>query len=201
MSLFAARGFAKVGIDDIGSAVGITGPSVYNHFPTKLDLLDTAFQRGTVTLMTELESVYRTAGSAEEGLFRLLVSYQRFAYDHYDLIGILITEIGHLSEEVRHTARRAQRDYLSEWVHLHQLANPDLPPAVSRVLVRAVSVINDTARTAHLAAQSRRAGVRPAHRGTSGRTESGFALVTGHILGWVSPTQVPGYQGGSTMCA
>jgi AcrR family transcriptional regulator len=149
--MFAAHGYAKVSIDDIGKAVGIAGPSVYNHFPTKLDLLDTAFQRGNATLMTELASVYRSSGSAEECLFRLIASYQRFAFDHHDLIGMLITEVGHLSAEVRHAARRAQRDYLSEWVHLLRLGDPDLSPAVAQVQVHAaVSVINDVARTAHL---------------------------------------------------
>src|SRR3990172_3114367 len=30
--LFSARGYADTGIDDIGAAVGITGPAVYRHF-------------------------------------------------------------------------------------------------------------------------------------------------------------------------
>src|ERR1022692_2575939 len=34
-TLFAQKGFAAVGIDDIGAAVGITGPAIYRHFPGK----------------------------------------------------------------------------------------------------------------------------------------------------------------------
>jgi AcrR family transcriptional regulator len=41
MRMFASRGYTQVGIEDIGSAVGIAGPSVYNHWPAKLDLLTT----------------------------------------------------------------------------------------------------------------------------------------------------------------
>lgn len=33
--LFAERGFAAVNVGDIGAAVGVTGPSIYRHFPTK----------------------------------------------------------------------------------------------------------------------------------------------------------------------
>jgi AcrR family transcriptional regulator len=33
--LFAARGFAAVGIDDIGVAARMTGPGVYRYFPGK----------------------------------------------------------------------------------------------------------------------------------------------------------------------
>ncbi len=43
--MFATHGYAEVGIEDIGNAVGIAGPSVYNHWPTKLDLLVTALRR------------------------------------------------------------------------------------------------------------------------------------------------------------
>src|ERR1700753_2853679 len=34
-ALFARRGFHGVTIDDIGSAVGMTGPGLYRHFPGK----------------------------------------------------------------------------------------------------------------------------------------------------------------------
>ena len=37
--LFRRRGFHAVGIDDIGAAVGLSGPAVYRHFPSKQALL------------------------------------------------------------------------------------------------------------------------------------------------------------------
>ena len=33
--LFAERGFHGVGVDEIGAAVGISGPGLYRHFPGK----------------------------------------------------------------------------------------------------------------------------------------------------------------------
>src|SRR5690606_2140288 len=39
VKLFAERGYPSVGLDDIGAAAGIAGPSVYNHFTTKVDVL------------------------------------------------------------------------------------------------------------------------------------------------------------------
>ena len=38
-SLFAARGFHGVSIEDIGGAVGISGPALYRHFSGKDALL------------------------------------------------------------------------------------------------------------------------------------------------------------------
>ena len=37
--LFCAHGYHGVGIDDIAAAVGISGPAVYRHFPTKYAVL------------------------------------------------------------------------------------------------------------------------------------------------------------------
>src|SRR3984885_11556690 len=34
-ALFARRGFHGVSIDDIGAAVGMSGPGIYRHFPGK----------------------------------------------------------------------------------------------------------------------------------------------------------------------
>lgn len=34
-SLFAERGFTSVRLEDLGAAVGISGPAVYRHFPNK----------------------------------------------------------------------------------------------------------------------------------------------------------------------
>ncbi len=48
--LFAERGYAEVSIDDIGAAVGIAGPSVYNHFASKQDILIDAMARGHAQL-------------------------------------------------------------------------------------------------------------------------------------------------------
>jgi AcrR family transcriptional regulator len=48
--LFAQRGYPSVGLVDIGAATGIAGPSVYNHFASKIDLLVAALNRGTEVL-------------------------------------------------------------------------------------------------------------------------------------------------------
>src|ERR1700761_1124493 len=44
--LFGERGFAGVAMEDIGAAVGITGPSIYNHFDSKEKILVAILDRG-----------------------------------------------------------------------------------------------------------------------------------------------------------
>ena len=52
-TLIADRGFAATGIDDIGDAAGIAGPSVYTHFPNKQAILAAAIQRASAMLLDD----------------------------------------------------------------------------------------------------------------------------------------------------
>jgi AcrR family transcriptional regulator len=45
--LFAARGFDGVSLEDLGAAVGITGPAVYRHFSNKRALLGAVLRRAS----------------------------------------------------------------------------------------------------------------------------------------------------------
>ena len=42
-NLFASRGYYAVTVDDIGDAVGLTGPALYRHFASKEALLVAVF--------------------------------------------------------------------------------------------------------------------------------------------------------------
>ena len=149
--MFASRGYTQVGIEDIGSAVGIAGPSVYNHWPAKLDLLVTALRRGAAALAMDVATACRQATGPADALHRLLRSYVSLSHTHPEIFGLLITDIDHLPEEERHAIRRAQHEYVSEWAHLLRLDQPHLDPVAARIRVHAVlSVVHDTARTGHL---------------------------------------------------
>jgi AcrR family transcriptional regulator len=149
--MFAAHGYTQVSIEDIGHAVGISGPSVYNHWPNKLDLLLTTLRRGAAALAMDVSTAYRRADDAAGALRMLIGFYVALSQAHHETIGLLITDIGHLPDGERHAIRRAQRDFVSEWVHLLRLDQPQLDPTAARIRVHAaLSVANDIARTSHL---------------------------------------------------
>lgn len=149
--LFAQRGYHSVGVDDVGAAVGIAGPSIYHHFATKLDLIVAVITRGAEQL---LDGTARAlAGTHDDGqaLDALLGAYVSFSFTHGDLMDVLITEVPHLPEPHRTTFRGIQRRYLDQWREVLTRLHPDLPPAHTRVhLQAALTVINDVARTPHL---------------------------------------------------
>lgn len=149
--MFAIQGYTGVGMQDIGAAVGMTGPSVYSHFDSKLELLVTALHRGTATLYTNLAASQANATSASDALRRLAGAYLAFTIDHHNLVDLLITETEHLPDDERHRTRQAQHVYINEWVHLLRDVHPDLDPTAARIRVQAtLAVANDVARTPHL---------------------------------------------------
>lgn len=104
-ALFAEKGFSGVSVDDIGAAVGIAGPSVYNHFASKTDILVAAMFRGNERLWMDFNRAVADARDASETLRRVVLSYRTFAFANPDLVEILITEAAHLPASDSHSAR------------------------------------------------------------------------------------------------
>jgi AcrR family transcriptional regulator len=149
--LFAQRGYHSVGVDDVGAAVGIAGPSIYHHFTTKLDLIVAVITQGAEQLVDGTARALAGTHDDSQALDALLDAYVSFSFTHGDLMDVLITEVPHLPEPHRTTFRERQRHYLDQWRDVLSRLHPDLPPAHTRVhLQAALTVINDVARTPHL---------------------------------------------------
>ncbi|MBX6769004.1 MAG: TetR/AcrR family transcriptional regulator, partial [Actinomadura rubrobrunea] len=63
--LFCARGYPNVGIEDIARQVGITGPAIYRHFPTKQDVLAAAVEELGLRFAECVESAARREDPAD----------------------------------------------------------------------------------------------------------------------------------------
>ncbi|GAA4615269.1 TetR/AcrR family transcriptional regulator [Saccharopolyspora hordei] len=146
--LFSDAGYTKVTTEDVGAAAGIAGPSLYNYFASKQELLSTVITRGNAWLEVELERTLAGTPAADDALRELLRSYITFAFDHGRFIDILVSEVNHLPDAERHRARQTQHAYVAEWVGLLCEARPELDQVRSRILVQAaLTVANDMART------------------------------------------------------
>ena len=143
---FAARGYHSVGIEEIGAAAGIAGPSIYHHFASKVDLLVAGMNVGAAELRARM--------AAASGLGEVLGSYVDYSLAHSDVLDLLIAELDHLPDERRGPLRAAQRAYVAEWSRLMAEVHPHLPSAHARVRIQAaLTVTNDLARTRHLSSR------------------------------------------------
>ncbi len=157
--LFAARGFLGVGVDEIGKAVGISGPGLYRHFAGKDAMLADLLVGISERL---LEEGRRRAGATigpAAALDALISGHVDFALNDPDLITLHDRELLHLKEEDRRRVRRMQRGYVELWVEVVREAFPELagPSAepVARASVHAVfGLLNSTPHSI---------GLRPAH--------------------------------------
>lgn len=149
--MFDDRGYRTVNNDDIGEACGTTGPNVYNHFDTKLDLLVTAITRGFDRRDLAVRRALSRVADPRDTLVELLRVHSAFALADGHLVGLMATELGELPDSVRKACLRAQRDYLSLWVRALLEIRPGLDTVEAQFTVSAaLTLIGNAARISQL---------------------------------------------------
>jgi AcrR family transcriptional regulator len=114
--LFAERGFHGVSIDDIGAAVGMSGPALYRHFPGKEAVLSQMLVGISQRLLAEGSRRVVAAPDAAAALDALLRWHTDFALTQPELISVQDRELANVPEPARRQVRRLQRLYVEEWV-------------------------------------------------------------------------------------
>ena len=142
--LFARHGFHGVGIDDIGSAVGISGPALYRHFRSKDAMLG--------EMLTSISEELLAGGQDRAGQLAELVRFQvDFALDNPALITVQERNLGNLTDPDRRRVRALQRRYVEVWVAAIRAAVPGTPEPTARASAHAVfGLINSTPHSRHL---------------------------------------------------
>lgn len=114
--LFGARGYSSVSLEDIGAAVGISGPAVYRHFAGKQALLGALLIGVSDDLVAGGTAVVQ--GTADERIrMAMLVDFHvDFALRNADVIRVQDRDLAHLTEESRSDVRRLQRAYVGLWI-------------------------------------------------------------------------------------
>lgn len=150
--LFDERGFQSVGIDEIGEAVGTSGPNVYKHFANKDDILVAAMiragERRDAAAAEALAEALAVEAPPQEALDGLLRTYITFARANPHLIGLLNTEVAQLPEQHRRRSVHGQREYTVLWSRLLESVRPGMDPTEARIGVgAALNVVGYMVRT------------------------------------------------------
>ncbi len=148
--LFAERGFHGVGVDDIGASVGISGPGIYRHFPSKDAMLAEMLVRISERLLAEGTAQVAAAPDPGAALAALVGWHIDFALSHPALIVVQDRDLANVADSDRRRVRRLQRRYVELWVGvLHQI-DPSRAEAEARAAAHAVfGLINSTPHSAH----------------------------------------------------
>ena len=143
--LFAERGFHGVSIEDLGAAVGISGPGVYKHFPSKDAVLGALLVGISERLLEGGRRQAAEAADDDDALVRLVAAQTQFALTEPELIRVQDRDLANLSPERAREVRRLQRAYVEVWVGVLTRLRPDLPVADARTAAHAAfGLLNST---------------------------------------------------------
>ncbi|QVQ53322.1 TetR family transcriptional regulator [Spiractinospora alimapuensis] len=143
--LFAAHGFHGVTIEELGRAVGTTGPALYRHFTSKEAVLSAMLLDVSERLAAGARLRVANAPDATAALDALLRGHVDFALAESALITVHDRELRNVPDPDRHQIRRLQRDYIEQWVAILAALRPGANPAELRVAVHGVfGLLNST---------------------------------------------------------
>jgi AcrR family transcriptional regulator len=144
--LFAERGSRAVGVDDVGAAVGVTGPAIYRHFASKDAILAEMLLRISERLLAGGSERVADAGADPAAQLRALIDFQvAFALDNPALITVQDRDLGSLPGADAAQVRRLQRRYVEVWVTVLARLHPTADAAACRARAHAVfGLINST---------------------------------------------------------
>ncbi|MEV6736708.1 TetR/AcrR family transcriptional regulator [Streptomyces sp. NPDC051104] len=149
--LFAERGFHGVGVDEIGAAVGISGPGLYRHFAGKDAMLAELLVGISGQLLTGARRRVAEADGGPDGrspeavLDSLIEGHIDFALDDRPLITLHDRELDRLRDSDRKLVRQLQRQYVELWVEVLREVYPGLAEPAARSAVHSVfGLLNST---------------------------------------------------------
>ncbi|MGY1708442.1 TetR/AcrR family transcriptional regulator [Geodermatophilus sp. SYSU D00758] len=148
--LFAERGARAVGVDDVGAAVGVTGPAIYRHFASKDAMLAEMLLRISERLLAGGAERVAAAGADPAEQLRSLIAFQvDFAVDNPALITVHDRDLGSLAPDDSARVRRLQRRYVEVWVAVLARLHPGEDAAACRARAHALfGLVNSTPHTA-----------------------------------------------------
>jgi AcrR family transcriptional regulator len=126
--LFAERGFAKVTVDEIGNAVGVSGPALYHHFDSKESLLGEMLVRISDLLLTRAITIVDNV-SVHAALDPIIAMHVDFAVDNRSLITVHFRDLVQARKDDQRRVKDLQSAYVDIWVDIvaaHHIASKDI---------------------------------------------------------------------------
>ncbi|WP_018297584.1 TetR/AcrR family transcriptional regulator [Corynebacterium lubricantis] len=141
--IMASKGFNQTRFDDVGAAVGISGPGLYRYFSSKGDLLAEMLIEISTSLLensTQIVTAAREEGTNPTQALRRLVDFHvDFAITQPNLIRVQQREMMNLEKEASEKVRSLQRAYLRLWSDVLLAARPELGRKEARLRAQLAS--------------------------------------------------------------
>lgn len=168
--LFARKGYTGTSTREIAAAVGIRQPSLFHHFASKRDILETLLAYSVEDAAEHARRHADAEGPAAERLYRFVFEDTAFLCSSpYDLSGVHVTEImqdpgfAYWHGRLEHL-HEAIRDMVRQGVERGEFVEID--PSFAQEMITAMNIVNI----------GRYSGRRPGSVGAVARRSADFAL-------------------------
>ena len=84
--LFSARGYHSVGINEISAELGLSGPAIYRHYPSKEALLIAVLDEAITSHLEEVRDIVSSGSAPREILDAIVDHHIKFAYSETENI-------------------------------------------------------------------------------------------------------------------
>lgn len=147
--LFARHGFDGVSLDDLGAAVGVRGPAVYRHFPSKQAVLLALLAGTSERLLDGGRDVVERTPEAADALRALVRFHADFALAEPDVIRVQDRDLAALAAPDQEAVRVVQRRYVEAWVDVLARLSPGTDRPELRLRAQATfGLLNSTPHSA-----------------------------------------------------
>ena len=147
--LFAQRGFHGVSIDELGAAVGASGPALYRHFESKEAMLTELLVGASERLLRGMRDILDESVDDREKMAKLIDFHVEFALAERDIIRIQDRELEALPRAASHQVRKLQRQYVDAWTDVAARLLPDVPREQLIIRMHAIfGLLNSTPHSA-----------------------------------------------------
>lgn len=145
--LFRRNGFERVTIDEIGAAVGVSGPAIYRHFDSKDDLLISIFDLAVDRLEAAAPDARQVAADPRSALRTAIAGYLDLVVPNRRLAAsYLSTAVWTSPTPGADRLRRRQLKHVDRVVKMLRAARPELSLPQARTLAHATfGVLNSVA--------------------------------------------------------
>lgn len=132
--LFATRGFSGTGVDEIGEALGVTGPALYRHFANKQAILDEICLVSVTALLDGARSILEEGLTPKKTLERLVEMRVAFAFGRYrHAFAVSHASDSQLSESAQRKLSAIEDLYRAEWMRVLMQVRPSASTAELQV--------------------------------------------------------------------
>ena len=146
--IMSVKGYHEMRLEDLGEAVGISGPAVYRHFSGKEEILNELLTGISDYLLQEARRLLEGVGDPRDQLETLVDFHLDFALSQPELIRLHQRELFRLAQDGREKVRVAQGHYLGLWAACLAANDPQFEGDAGKITAQLVTgMINSSQNT------------------------------------------------------